>query len=174
MLNVPRQSACGLVDDLWAFALGSSDRTGRLSGLSAVDLATALDWPKRGAQKLVDALIKTEWMHYCDDGSFMVSGWQDIVHYQDDDNRERLRRMRSVPRDTIYERDGHRCVYCGSTDDLTLDHVMPISRGGGESPANLATCCRSCNSSKRARTPQEAGMQMLFGDAYLREVLMDG
>lgn len=43
------------------------------------------------------------------------------------------------------------CVECGATDDLTVDHIVPISRGGGNDSANLRILCRSCNSRKGAR-----------------------
>ena len=57
-------------------------------------------------------------------------------------------------------RFGACCVYCGfkpSAEDepLTLDHVMPRSRGGSDEVENLVPACRSCNSSKGARTPEE-------------------
>jgi hypothetical protein len=54
-------------------------------------------------------------------------------------------------KDEVFSRDGNRCVYCGSPSDLTLDHVVPQSKGGEHSIDNLATCCASCNSSKGAK-----------------------
>lgn len=63
-------------------------------------------------------------------------------------------------RQRIYARDGYACRYCGSVENLSLDHVKPVSRGGGDQPSNLVTCCRSCNSRKHARTPEEAGMHL--------------
>ncbi len=60
-------------------------------------------------------------------------------------NRNRNRRER------IFERDGHRCVYCGLSypaDELTLDHVQPRVRGGDHSDGNLVACCRACNVAK--------------------------
>lgn len=56
---------------------------------------------------------------------------------------------------SVFERDKFKCVYCGASEDLTLDHVIPRSRGGSDEPENLATCCKPCNSSKHARTPEE-------------------
>jgi hypothetical protein len=41
-----------------------------------------------------------------------------------------------------------RCIYCGSTDDLSVDHLIPRARGGPESGDNAVTACRSCNSSR--------------------------
>ena len=43
------------------------------------------------------------------------------------------------------------CAYCGSSEELTADHLLPTSRGGPESGANLVRACRSCNSSKNNR-----------------------
>lgn len=57
--------------------------------------------------------------------------------------------------DAVFARDGHACVYCGSPMNLTLDHVIPQSRGGSHDAENLVTACRSCNSSKGAKTPAE-------------------
>jgi len=51
-------------------------------------------------------------------------------------------------RTRVFERDGYKCVYCGSADDLTIDHIIPICRGGNNDDCNLQTLCRSCNSRK--------------------------
>lgn len=48
----------------------------------------------------------------------------------------------------IFHRDGHRCVYCGATERLCLDHVVPTSAGGGATEENLVTACVSCNAKK--------------------------
>ena len=64
----------------------------------------------------------------------------------------RLLRYISIPyrkvnltRFNIFRRDGYKCIYCGSDKNLTLDHVIPKSRGGKNNWKNLATCCRKCN-----------------------------
>lgn len=64
-------------------------------------------------------------------------------------------------RNRIYKRDGHQCVYCGSTKNLTLDHVMPKSRGGTNDWTNLVTSCFKCNLKKSNKTPEEAKMVMI-------------
>lgn len=51
----------------------------------------------------------------------------------------------------IYQRDGHRCVTCGTDQDLSIDHILPVSKGGTNDLANLQTMCRPCNSRKGAR-----------------------
>lgn len=66
----------------------------------------------------------------------------------------------SPSRDNIFRRDAHACVYCDSKKNLTIDHVMPRSRGGGNTWENLVTCCTKCNGKKGDRTPEESGMKM--------------
>ena len=59
-------------------------------------------------------------------------------------------------------RDSHICQYCGHGDDtLSIDHVVPRSRGGTDSWENVATACLPCNVRKANRTPREAGMPLL-------------
>lgn len=83
----------------------------------------------------------------------------------------RLLRYDRVPRQTmrfnrrsLFARDGHRCQYCGTTPpshQLSLDHVVPRSRGGDTSWENVVCCCVRCNTRKGGRTPQEARMTLL-------------
>lgn len=47
------------------------------------------------------------------------------------------------------------CVYCGSVSDITLDHVIPISRGGSHGIGNLVAACRPCNNRKLDKTVME-------------------
>lgn len=65
-----------------------------------------------------------------------------------------------LTRQNIFKRDGHRCQYCGTHEELTLDHVMPKSRGGKTNWDNLATACKRCNSRKGDFTPEEAEMNL--------------
>jgi len=61
----------------------------------------------------------------------------------------------------VFRRDGYSCRYCGSTDYLSIDHVVPRHQGGSDDEPNLVVACRSCNSRKGARTPEQAGMRPL-------------
>jgi 5-methylcytosine-specific restriction endonuclease McrA len=64
---------------------------------------------------------------------------------------------------TLFKRDHGICAYCGKhAQDPTAEHVMPESRGGGYTWTNLVTACRRCNTRKAARTPEEAGMPLLY------------
>ncbi|MCU0330338.1 MAG: HNH endonuclease [Candidatus Kapabacteria bacterium] len=67
-----------------------------------------------------------------------------------------------LSRKNILRRDGHRCQYCGATHaPLTVDHVIPRSRGGGDHWENLVCACVHCNNKKGSRTPEEASMRLL-------------
>lgn len=67
-------------------------------------------------------------------------------------------------RRNIFARDGNRCQYCGRrfpTCELSLDHVMPRSRGGETSWENIVCSCVKCNVRKGGRTPHEANMKLV-------------
>lgn len=66
-------------------------------------------------------------------------------------------------RQTIFERDGYVCQYCGEQfpeQKLNLDHVIPRDRGGRTSWENIVTSCVHCNSRKANRAPHEARMRL--------------
>ncbi|MBI1340081.1 HNH endonuclease [bacterium] len=65
----------------------------------------------------------------------------------------------------VFLRDGFRCVYCESTEDLTFDHVIPRSRGGRTSWDNIVAACSPCNLRKGGRLPHDARMQPRFRPA---------
>ncbi|MBM7624761.1 HNH endonuclease [Sporohalobacter salinus] len=64
-------------------------------------------------------------------------------------------------REEVYRRDNFTCQYCGAEEDLSLDHIIPQSKGGEDKISNLVTACCSCNSKKGARTPEELGMELM-------------
>lgn len=75
-------------------------------------------------------------------------------------NRDRLWKAPSVSRREVLKRDRHTCQYCGSTKHLTLDHVLPRSRGGTDTWENVVAACTTCNGRKGNRTPEEAKMPL--------------
>jgi len=82
-------------------------------------------------------------------------------------NSKQLEQMNRVPltNDTLFRRDQHVCGYCGNTfasHELSRDHILPVSRGGPNTWMNVVTACHHCNKHKDDRTPEEAGMQLLF------------
>ncbi|MCZ7645221.1 MAG: HNH endonuclease [Planctomycetota bacterium] len=67
-------------------------------------------------------------------------------------------------RRNIFERDGNTCQFCHRKFDrseLTIDHLIPRSRGGKTTWENVALACVRCNTRKGSRTPEEAGMRLL-------------
>ena len=91
----------------------------------------------------------------------------------------RLRYYVNVPqrgamwsRRRVLTRDGYTCVYCGAHAgerhrgrvltqvDFTVEHLIPLSRGGGNTWGNTACACRWCNHRKGSRTPHEAGLRL--------------
>ena len=72
--------------------------------------------------------------------------------------------IQKVPlsRENVYRRDNFECVYCGDSNrkTLTLDHVIPQSKGGKDSWDNLVTACRKCNSEKSNLTLEEYGKEI--------------
>jgi 5-methylcytosine-specific restriction endonuclease McrA len=66
-------------------------------------------------------------------------------------------------RRNIFARDGNHCQYCGRkfpTAELSLDHVIPRSRGGKTTWTNVVCCCLSCNVKKGGRAPSQAGLKL--------------
>lgn len=74
-------------------------------------------------------------------------------------DNELFRKNRKI----VYNRDGGACRYCGKKlgRSYSVDHVIPKIQGGTSEITNLVLCCRSCNSRKGGRTPEEAGMELL-------------
>ncbi len=73
--------------------------------------------------------------------------------------RER-QKARELRHSTWWKRkcDKGLCYYCGkviSQKDITMDHVVPISRGGKTTKGNLVTCCKGCNNKKKQLLPME-------------------
>jgi 5-methylcytosine-specific restriction endonuclease McrA len=94
------------------------------------------------------------------------------------------RRRIRVNRHRIMRRDGYTCVYCGNKKELTIDHVIPKSKGGDNSWKNLVTCCSPCNLKKGDKLLHETNMRMIkkptepniFSDSagqYLQKVWSD-
>ena len=67
-----------------------------------------------------------------------------------------------LSRQNIFRRDGHKCEYCGSKHDLTLDHVLPRSKGGKTAWNNLVTACKSCNAKKSDFNLEDVGLRLPY------------
>lgn len=112
-------------------------------------------------------------MAYSDDKVDIVSYYDDAETLHDfsiirlkyrDLNRSQLRGKTKFRRRAIFTRDNYTCAYCGKIDirTNTIDHIVPRSRGGGNTYQNCIVACLKCNQKKGARTPDEAEMILLF------------
>jgi 5-methylcytosine-specific restriction endonuclease McrA len=91
-------------------------------------------------------------------GKFLVPSVIRLLEY-----RRVPRRTRTLSRKGILARDQHTCQYCMDPQPatrLTLDHIIPRSRGGANAWENLVASCFACNNLKADRTPEEAGMPL--------------
>jgi len=82
-----------------------------------------------------------------------------LIHYVHIPFRKKL-----ASKNNILIRDRFSCQYCGKplkSQEVTLDHIVPKSRGGESNWENLAACCPSCNVQKGSRLPEEAGLTLL-------------
>jgi 5-methylcytosine-specific restriction endonuclease McrA len=80
----------------------------------------------------------------------------------------------------LFKRDAFLCMYCGNhfrADQLSRDHIRPLSCGGRDKWKNVVTACKRCNNHKAGRTPEQAGMQLLaipFAPTYAEYIFLKG
>jgi 5-methylcytosine-specific restriction endonuclease McrA len=67
---------------------------------------------------------------------------------------------RKITRRAVFARDNWTCQYCGARSNLTVDHVIPRSKGGGSSWDNIVASCAPCNRRKGDALPRQAGMRL--------------
>jgi 5-methylcytosine-specific restriction endonuclease McrA len=82
-----------------------------------------------------------------------------LVHYIHLPYRKKL-----ASKNNILIRDRFVCQYCGKplrSQEVTLDHIVPKSRGGESNWENLAACCPACNVRKGSKLPEEAGLTLI-------------
>jgi hypothetical protein len=137
-----------------------------------------------GKQGFADAMIRAGWLYADESGielpNFERHNGHTAKQRGDAQIRQRLSRANrdnhvtgtkrtSMPAPFVrfvMKRDAYICVYCGTESSytrefksshklLTVDHIVPASRGGKTSVENLVTCCRQCNMEKSDRTPEE-------------------
>ncbi|KAJ6817013.1 uncharacterized protein M6B38_414015 [Iris pallida] len=92
-------------------------------------------------------------------GSFYIPAVLRVPHLLQIVKRRRVKQ--SLSRKNIFYRDSYTCQYCSCKENLTIDHILPISRGGEWNWTNLVTACSRCNSRKGNKTIEEANMKLL-------------
>ena len=133
------------------------------------ELASVAGISEKAGQTAIEKLIGRG-MLIKDQNTLKVKNWDTRQFESDGGSKERVRRYRERMkkntgdcngymkyRDTVIERDNGECVYCGSRENLCIDHIVPIVLGGDHEPDNLATACKACNSGKSGRLPEQAG-----------------
>lgn len=137
-INVP--TAIGHLHLLWHWCLDYAI-DGNLGKFEAIDIAEAMMFtgdPKH----LINELMRCHFL----DANWCIPNWQSIITVPE--QRREWNALRCTVKVEIITRDGGHCQHCGTTEDLTIDHIIPIFKGGTNDPANLQTLCRSCNSKK--------------------------
>jgi hypothetical protein len=133
---------------LWHWCLDFA-QDGDLGAYDAAELADAALWGGDATQ-FVAALIQAGFFESDGEG-LRVHDWRQIAgSWLSEKGRQEWDSLRASVAPRVYERDSGRCLKCGATDDLTVDHIRALARGGGHNMTNLQTLCRSCNSRKGA------------------------
>ena len=145
------------------------------------------NWQPVAVSTVARALIKVwnESARIVDPSSFQIYGWEDWASLRPADGDPviqtqwltlkvpeviTLTRYDRLPvkivafsRRNVFKRDGFMCQYCGckpGSEELTIDHIMPRSRGGLSSWTNCVLACIDCNTRKANRTPEQAHMPL--------------
>ncbi|KAK8531671.1 hypothetical protein V6N13_131031 [Hibiscus sabdariffa] len=92
-------------------------------------------------------------------GSFYIPAVLRVRHLLQVVKRRRIRA--NLSRKNVLFRDNFTCQYCSARDNLTIDHVLPVARGGEWKWENLVAACAKCNSKKGQKTPEEANMKLI-------------
>lgn len=111
-------------------------------------------------RRAVVLLLKGKAVEVEKNGRLLSNGWHmplviRLLHYVKIPHKE-------IPmsRRNIMHRDNYTCQYCGRKSELTIDHVIPRSRGGKDTWDNVVVACLRCNVNKGSKTPREAGMKL--------------
>ena len=118
---------------------------------SAVDLVTWNDVSK-AREKFENSVIRSQYMA-------LVPPEVIVLNKYDGQGQKSV----VFSRKNLFKRDKYTCMYCGKQpgpEELTIDHVMPKSRGGKSTWENCALACMPCNTKKANKTPEEAGMKL--------------
>jgi hypothetical protein len=131
---------------------GESKRRGILDG-DDEDIAAFLSLSEEDFYSFVDYLESENILTRGEDGKLFFVNWKE--NERCDTLRRQWNNIRKLMAPVVYKLHGRFCNYCGSTIKLTIDHVMPLCRGGTNDLDNLVPACRACNSQKHTKTVEE-------------------
>ena len=145
LLGLHRQRMIGLLHELWWWALDNVPADGSLDSVSADDLADVVEWEKDPVT-LETALVEAG---FIDAEPRQFHDWPEYTVIR---RRSGYRRFLQV----LFDRDGDTCQLCGlplpgDHSKIHVDHVLPVSLGGGDEVDNLRLAHASCNSSRGNR-----------------------
>ena len=114
-------------------------------------------WPwqevvKAVYQDRVDVVTRYDKVVHSPSIAFQLPSVIALRNYVDQDRKPAFTRF------NVFLRDGFACQYCGTSSELTFDHVVPRSKGGRTTWENIVAACSPCNLRKGGRTPRQAGM----------------
>lgn len=140
----------------WMLAASDRSEDLEIAEESSPSLAELVRWTGLGRSTLtghLNTLEKHGWLHRTRGvGGQRTLYRLDIGEFLPPKSKPLPRpRISARVRLAVYKRDGYVCLRCSSNDDLTLDHIVPLSKGGSNTVENLQTLCRSCNASKGDR-----------------------
>ena len=140
-------------------------------------LSTIFNRPLNTVRLALTTFQKFGMIDILDDGKISITNWekhQNIEGMEKVKEQNRLRAQKYRKRlkivggysyyehyNEIFERDNGQCVYCGSRDDLCVDHLIPVSAGGDNEKDNLVIACKKCNAGKSGRLVEEAGYSFI-------------
>lgn len=100
-----------------------------------------------------------------------AENWLDIaadpVHVKRERAKARELRATDWWRARIAKGECHYCHRNVGAENLTMDHVIPVARGGRSTRGNCVPCCKECNNEKKAFTPAEQILNRIFGDTEI-------
>jgi 5-methylcytosine-specific restriction endonuclease McrA len=144
--------SCKVLVLLWLIA--SESLEGHITSDSE-KLAFRLRLPEKQVQSAIDDLLSAGFLLDAEEEdepdarstakSFAAANGFGSRHISDSVKRE------------VWERDGGKCVFCGSEDSIEYDHKHPVSKGGNSEASNIQLLCRPCNRKKRTKTAEQLG-----------------
>lgn len=132
--NISKNTVTRAVEELQASSCVSVRRYSRSNSRYLIDLLGC------------ECYIRNEELKECEAS--------DVCEPTDSKQNTRLPLNSSI-RKLIFERDFYRCINCGTHKSLSIDHIVPVSKGGGNEIKNLQTLCATCNSSKGNKSMSE-------------------